>query len=896
MKKKFWVVLMTLLAAMCVCLGLAACDKTPANPSGGTQQGGSQTPEDGELWTIERVYYEAHARGYSGTLEDVLALFNGKGKMESVAVKSMDIGEDGHLRVTLSGDTVIDFGEIETSPSQSEGTVGLAYRKARNEQGEESVIVSGIGSAIEIDVVIPETYEGLPVTGIGSSAFARDQHLTSITIPKTITEIGADAFYGCDSLEAIYISDLAAWCGIDFENEEANPFQRTTYMVGMSVPNRFYINNVEATALEIPQGVTEIKPLAFVSCLSLKSVRIPRSVTSIGDEAFYYCTALEAVTIESSAIGEGAFSGCDGLKNVTIGSGVTSIGSSAFSGCRGLTSIEIPGNVTSIGSSVFSGCSGLTSIEIPDNVTSMGGWVFSGCSGLESVALGSGVTSIGDYTFSECGKLASIEIPDTVALIGDYTFSECGKLASIVIPDTVASIGEYAFYNCIELTKVTVGTGVKSIGDDAFSGCYKLIEVWNYSQLKFIVDSSSSGGIAQYAKHVYTEETPSKQVVKDDYLFYEEGDEVYLLGYVGESTELTLPTSSPSGKRYAIWQYAFYYCSGLTSITIGSGVTSIEVYAFSGCGGLTGELKIPDTVTSVGWYAFDECYRLESVAIGGGSIGSYAFQHCSGLESVTIGDGVTSIRDYAFSYCSGLESVIWNAENCTTAWSSSSLIFSECTNLKTVTFGEKVKTIPSRAFYDCSGLTGVYITNLAAWCEIDFLDDDANPLYYAHHLYLDGEEVKNLTIPAEVAEIKKYAFYGCSGLQSVTIENGSIGSSAFYGCSGLQSVTIGSGVTEIGWYAFEYCSGLTSVTIGSGVTSIRDYAFYGCGGLKVVYYKGTPAEWNGIQDGSNNGYLTEATYYFSAETPSAEQWEESSNWWHYEADGETIVLWTKEQA
>ena len=118
--------------------------------------------------------------------------------------------------------------------------------------------------------------------------------------------------------------------------------------------------------------------------------------------------------------------------------------------------------------------------------------------------------------------------------------------------------------------------------------------------------------------------------------------------------------------------------------------------------------------------------------------------------------------------------------------------FRGCSGLTSVTIGSGVESIGGRAFEYCSGLTSVHISDIAAWCKIDFDDFNSNPLSYAHHLYLNGEEVKDLVIPNSVTSIGYLAFYDCSGLTSVTIPNSvtSIGTEAFSGCSGLTSVHI----------------------------------------------------------------------------------------------------------
>ena len=234
----------------------------------------------------------------------------------------------------------------------------------------------------------------------------------------------------------------------------------------------------------------------------------------------------------------------------------------------------------------------------------------------------------------------------------------------------------------------------------------------------------------------------------------------------------------------------------------------------------SGKVVIPESVE----------FRGISHSVTG--IESEVFMYSSGLTSVTIPNSVTSIGDRAFYYCSGLTSV--TIPNSVT--SIGEYAFWKCTSLTSVTIGNSVTSIGEYAFRGCSGLTSVHISDIAAWCNIDFADCDSNPLYNADHLYMNGEEVKDLVIPNSVTSIEAYAFNYCDGLTSLTIGNSvtSIGEEAFYCCSGLTSVTIGNSVTSIGNNAFFRCSGLTSVTIPNSVTSIGGGAFSYCSGLTSV--------------------------------------------------------------
>ena len=469
---------------------------------------------------------------------------------------------------------------------------------------------------------------------------------------------------------------------------------------------------------------------------------------------------------------------------------VTSIRSYAFNESFDLTSVTIPNSVTSIEGYAFSDCSRLTSVTIPNSVTSIGSEAFCSCYDLTSIIVENG-NSVYDSR-ENCNAIIETKtntlvagckktiIPNNITSIGENAFYYCDGLTSVTIPNSVTSIGENAFYNCYRLTSVTIGNGVTSIGEYAFDGCYGL-------------------------------------------------------------TSVTIPNSVTS-----IGSNAFFNCDGLTSVTIGNSVTSIGSNAFCNCSGLT-SVTIPNSVTSIGWGAFSNCSGLTSVTIPNSvtSIGNGAFSGCSRLTSVIVENG-NSVYDSR----NGCNAIIETKTNTLLAGCKNTIIpnsvtsigneaFYGCSGLTNITIPNSVTSIGWGAFRYCHGLTSVHISDLSAWCNIEFGDNDANPLYYAKKLYLNGELLTNLIIPDGVTKIKSYVFRNCTGLTSVTIPNSvtSIGEAAFYNCSVLTSVAIGNSVTNIGESAFSNCSGLTSITIPNSVTSIGNNAFSGCSGLKEIYVK-----------------------------------------------------------
>ena len=634
------------------------------------------------------------------------------------------------------------------------------------------------------DLVIPNG-----ITDIKGAAFVGCSGLTSVSIPNSVTKIGGYAFEGCSGLTSVHITDLSAWCKIQFgcsfydwwAKYDEDMFSLTfNYSCNpLYYAHHLYINGTEVKDLVIPNDVTKISAGTFYGCTGLTSVTIPNSVTFIGTGAFYGCTGLTSVTsyIEKPfAISEDVFDGCynatlyvyAGTKAkyqategwmyfniIEMGSGPFPIDFAdakvkaicvnnwdtnhdwelSYDEAIAVTDL---GNAFKINRNITS----FNELQYFTGLTSIGAQEFSQCEKLRSVTIPNSVTSIGEYAFDGCESLTSVTIPNSVTTIGARAFCQCEKLTSVIIPNSVTSIGEYAFGECIGLSSIQVEQGNTIY--DSRENCNAIIKTENNELIvgcknTFIPNSVTSIG---------------------DYAFLDVG-----------LTSIIIPNSVTS-----IGSCAFY-CSGLTSITIPNSVTSIGSYAFySTC--LT-SITIPNSVTNIENYTFYECCFLTSITIPNSvtSIGSYAF-YWTGLTSITIPNSVTNIGNYAFRYCPNLTSI--TIPNSVT--SIGEYAFNSCDKLNNIILrdGCSINSIENNVFAGCDNLENIYFDgqtisgNCSCICN-----------YFA-------KRGTNIIICDGVKSICNNAFAGCSELARVTIPSSveNIGAEAFSGCTGLKAVKV----------------------------------------------------------------------------------------------------------
>ena len=745
------------------------------------------------------------------------------------------------------------------------------------------------------DIVIPAkvSYNDVEysITAIGNSAFEHCNSLTSVEIPNSVTSIGMWAFSGCHSLTSVVskveipftydysfprecmltIPDgtknayfLAGWTTdvfrgvletselsdepINFadatvkaicvekwdKNKDGELSIKEAALVG-DIGDSFQRNSKITSFDEFKffTSVTTINYFSFQGCHSLTSIILPENVSSIRGWAFEYCSALTSIIIPNSVteIGSAAFCDCESLSSVEIGNNVSSISSSMFSNCTNLTSISIPVSVTTIEQGAFNGCNGLTSISIPNSVTLIEQSAFSGCTNIASMTVAidnpiydsrnncnaiintnsnsllfgckntiipNSVTSIGNYAFSYCSSLTSIVFPNSLTSIGEGAFKYCSGLTSIVFPSNIVSIGEEAFWCCSGLTSIDFPqNGSMTICGDAFHGYSGLTSINFSNGVKTIEGAFMDCYLSSIEiSSSVTSITPGAFCDGDylDYITVAEENPVY---DSRNNCNAIIETES-------------------NTLMVGSNNTII-----------------PNTVTSIGDFAFQSCWQMTSIDIPNSviSIGNYAFRG-AGLTSIIIPESVETIGKEAFSYKNDLTDVYCYATNIPKTSQDAFKYLELAVTLHVPE--EAIEVYKSTAPWSDFPII-VPIQDTTPTSNIYFADENVKALCVSNW-DTDGDGELSIAEAAGVTDIgdvfnRNRVITSFNELQYFTGLT-TIGDEAFAWCSNLISVNIPNNVTTIGRGAFQYCNNLKTIVIPSNVSSVGYNAF-----IDTYWYK-----------------------------------------------------------
>ena len=625
------------------------------------------------------------------------------------------------------------------------------------------------------EIEIPQ-YDNVSIS-ILEGAFAECKNLRTITISKCVSSIGNKAFSSCTNLTEIIwntnsVGDLVT--GNEIFDNAGNQSDGINLIFGNiveKVPAYLFENCANLANVSFGQKVSCIGNSAFYGCQNLHSITIPESIINIGNEAFNYCTGLTEIIWNTNSVGDlvtgneifdNAGNQNDGI-NLIFGNIVEKVPAYLFENCANLANVSFGQKVSCIGNSAFYGCQNLHSITIPESIINIGNEAFNYCTGLTEIIWNT--NSVGDL------------------VTGNEIFDNAGNQndgINLIFGNAVENIPAYLFENCISLAKVSFGRKVSSISNTAFYGCTNFASI--------VVEADND------------------RICSVDNCIIERETKTLILG----CRDSVIPSDTSVEK---IGDYAFYGCSGLTSIII------------------------PDNIIYIGADAFKDCINLKDVDIGSGIsyLPSGLFNGCCSIVTMKIpfiGAEVGAVSlgnyQYPFGYLFGTQ--IYD------------------TGVAIEQYLKKGQVSSKNIYYLPSTLRNVTVKG--------------GSIHYG--AFINCYMIESIFIPDNVEEIEGYAFCGCKALVSFELPSNlsNVGNNAFEGCISLTDISIPDGVNTINQETFKNCSNLQIINIGKGVSRIQRDAFNGCNNLIQVNYAGDLANWCAI-DGLNYLMVKERDLYIN---------------------------------
>ncbi len=628
------------------------------------------------------------------------------------------------------------------------------------------------------------------------------KHLTSVTIPESVTMLGGAAFRECNNLTSVIYnaSECEVAHSIDGDNiiPSFNNHSIAHVTFGpdvVNIPDYLFWGCKGLTEIRLPDNVQTIGKSAFWGCQGISTVVIPESVEQIGGHAFGNCSNLNTVYFNAVNCvnvvhfeNEKPISAFENraITKVVLGNDVRRIPDYAFAECTNLTGVVIPESVEYIGSKSFFNCRSIQSIVIPEHVQSIGGMAFTGCESLSKVIFNarecSGVSKIemglSLSAFQSCNSIKQVSFGDEVRIIPDHLFSDCSNIETITIPRSVETIGSNSFKNC---------TNLKTLNFNA-ERCLKL--------------TSDSSMVSAFADNTLAQ--------------INFGEDVHFIP-----------------------DYAFAGCTRLSVVNLPENLERIGKFAFDGCGNIK-KIIIPEDVQYIGGGAFRGCLNLRTVNFNavacltmGHETDSVYMSAFSGaeIENLIFGVDVEEVPDYAFYGNASIQKIVFD-RNLTLIGKHA---FAGIESLSEITLPEQLEILGGGAFADCVSLTTVNYNALNLTSAISIV---ADTVVYP----FEGEnKIKNINLGKKVVNIPEGVFYNSRYVADIQIPKTmqSIGGMAFANCPELKTVyfdainceSVGSEVNGVMRSPFEECDELSSAVFSSKIIAVPDYVFYNCKSL-----------------------------------------------------------------
>lgn len=632
---------------------------------------------------------------------------------------------------------------------------------------------------IEGSLIIPSTYNGLPVTSINYRAFNRSK-ITSITIPETIESIGYGIFEGCTSLKTVIV-------------DEKNPFYDSRDNCNAIIETKTNKLIAACNYSTIPESVEAIASESFIELYEITSITIPSTINKIEKGSFKNCSQLKTIKVSDDNKFYDSRNNCNAI--------IDSITDELIVGCN---TSNVPDGVTGIADYAFYGNFGNGAITLPDSITRIGVSAFEE-TGVNSIKLPKELLIIDERAFYDA-NLFTLTIPDKVISIGDHAFADCYHLTSTSIPDGINFIGEYAFLEC-------------RLEYNYYGNCKYLGNNTNpYLVLVSVDDINSPISISNDTK-IILEEAFDKCTnltfnTIDDYNYLGNDENPYLLLYSINNKDIK--KTSISNQTKFIWHSVFEYCKKLKIVNIPDSVISIYDYAFHSCNNVN-ELYISKNAEYIGNSAFDNNGNsLTSIEIPSKlkiiNKSSFEGNHC--LENLIIPESVIIIHKDAFSTLYNLESIVI-PKNVMYIDNNN---LSNCSNLKSIIVDKENKYYDSRD--NCNAIIETKTNKLIAGCYKTQIPSDVTTIAQwsfvgCYFGYSQDDDCTTIKIPESVRTIEDYAFY-VTDLTSITIPEGvvEIGNISFDSYQ-LEKISISSTVRSLESESFGYGSDLLYINVDS---------------------------------------------------------------------------------
>ena len=473
------------------------------------------------------------------------------------------------------------------------------------------------------------------VKSIGSYAFASCDTLSNITLGEAVDSIATYAFQKCRCLKAITLPAKLRKLEHDVFNG--------TEIASLNIPDQvtdvtgvFNGLNSKLTSVTLGNGIKALPEGIFNSFSALQSVRIGTGVTKLPSNTFYYCKALTDVTIGANVTTLDAYSFgyCTALKQLSIPEKVTDIHENAFYGTAltdlalnmeeikdyafnnrtDLTQITIGKNVKRIGVQAF-GYTNITNITLPENLTTIAEKAFYGTK-LQNIRIPASVKTVGSQAFYNCKELQSVEIAAGSVSIGKQAFQASPKLTTVIMKEGgEKNIATEAFYNCPALEQVTLAS-TDSIGTRAFSNCPKLASIhipaktigaYAFANCSTLTDVTFAEGMDSIADYAFVNSTNINRVALPNSL-----RTIGAYAFSAENKENSLRSISFGNNLETIGKNAFYKSTQVKDIVIPDKVKTIRLNAFSNCENLR-TVSVGSGVVTVEPFAFNANPNLMSI-------------------------------------------------------------------------------------------------------------------------------------------------------------------------------------------------------------------------------------------------------------------------------------------